>query len=80
MHLLALLAMSFLPTAYVIELPGPVYNTLGTAAAYSGPMIFSRLDIAVDKTFVPASIPQMRSTDARELGIRVFRAFVQPKS
>ena len=35
--------------------------------------------IAVDKTFVPASIPQMRSTDTRELGIRVFRAFVQPK-
>ena len=37
------------------------------------------MTIAVDKTFVPASIPQMRSTDARELGIRVFRAFVQPK-
>ena len=36
------------------------------------------MTIAVDKTFVPASIPQMRSTDARELGIRVFRAFVQP--
>jgi len=34
--------------------------------------------IAVDKTFVPASIAQIRSTDVRELGIRVFRAFVQP--
>jgi hypothetical protein len=38
------------------------------------------MTIAVDKTFVPASIPQMRSTDSRELGIRVFRAFVQPKA
>ena len=38
------------------------------------------MTIAVDKTFVPASIPQLRSTDARELGIRVFRAFVQPKA
>ena len=38
------------------------------------------MTIAVDKTFVPASIPEMRSTDARELGIRVFRAFVQPRS
>jgi hypothetical protein len=38
------------------------------------------MTIAVDKTFVPASIPQMRSTDTRELGIRVFRTFVQPKS
>ena len=36
------------------------------------------MTIAVDKTFVPASIPQLKSTDARELGIRVFRAFVQP--
>ena len=37
------------------------------------------MTIAVDKTFVPASVPAMRSTDSRELGIRVFRAFVQPK-
>jgi TRAP-type uncharacterized transport system substrate-binding protein len=29
------------------------FNTLGTAAAYSGPLIFSRLGIAVDKMFVP---------------------------
>lgn len=34
--LLALLAMSFLPTAYVIELPGPVYNTLGTVSTSDG--------------------------------------------
>jgi len=35
--------------------------------------------VAVDKTFVPATITQLKSTDARELGIRVFRAYVQPK-
>ena len=29
------------------------FNTLGTAAAYSGPLIFSRLGINIDKTFVP---------------------------
>lgn len=29
------------------------FDALGTAAAYSGPLIFSRLDIAVDKSFVP---------------------------
>lgn len=34
--LLALLAMSFLPTAYVIQLPGPVYNTLGTVTTSDG--------------------------------------------
>ena len=36
--------------------------------------------IAVDKTFLPSSIPELRSTDPRELGVRVFRAFVQPSS
>jgi hypothetical protein len=35
--------------------------------------------VAVDKTFVPASITQLKSTDSRELGIRVFRAYVQAK-
>jgi hypothetical protein len=36
------------------------------------------MTVAVDKTFVPASVPALGSTDSRELGIRVFRAFVQP--
>ncbi len=35
--------------------------------------------VAVDKTFVPATIPSMKNSDARELGIRLFRAFIQPK-
>ena len=29
------------------------FNTLGTAAAYSGPLIFSRLGVNVDKMFIP---------------------------
>ena len=37
------------------------------------------MTIAVDRTFVPGSVPALRSTDPRELGVRVFRAFVQPK-
>src|ERR1700722_3154817 len=38
------------------------FNTLGTAAAYSGPLIFSRLGIDVDKTFIPhqVALQQMR--------------------
>ncbi|MDB5580491.1 MAG: C4-dicarboxylate transporter substrate-binding protein [Bradyrhizobium sp.] len=38
------------------------FNTQGTAAAYSGPMIFSRLGIDVDKTFIPhqVALEQMR--------------------
>jgi hypothetical protein len=36
------------------------------------------ITVAVDKTFVPAIITQLKSSDARELGVRVFRAYVQP--
>jgi hypothetical protein len=35
--------------------------------------------VAADRTFVPASTTQLKSTDSRELGIRVFRAYVQAK-
>lgn len=35
--------------------------------------------VTVDKTFVPASLPQLKSLDPRELGVRVFHAFVEPK-
>lgn len=34
--LVLLLVMTFLPTAYVIQQPGPVYNTLGEATAADG--------------------------------------------
>jgi hypothetical protein len=37
------------------------------------------ITIAVDETFVPADVPALRSSDSRELGIRVFRAYVEPK-
>ncbi len=38
------------------------FNTPGTAAAYSGPLIFDRLKLDVEKTFIPhpAALEQMR--------------------
>jgi TRAP-type uncharacterized transport system substrate-binding protein len=47
------------------------FNTQGTAAAYSGPLIFSRLGIDVDKTFIPhpVALEQMRRG---EIGAVVF--------
>src|ERR1700716_2071816 len=38
------------------------FNTLGTTAAYSGPLIFSRLGLNVEKTFIPhpVALEQMR--------------------
>ena len=39
------------------------FNTPGTTAAYSGPLVFSRLGIAIERTFIPHQIAlqQMRS-------------------
>jgi hypothetical protein len=39
------------------------FNTPGTSAAYSGPLLFSKLNIAVDATFIPhqVALEQMRS-------------------
>lgn len=49
---------------------------LTTAQLGSGDMVEVRL--VADKTFVPALEPGAKSNDTRELGIRVFHAFVQP--
>jgi hypothetical protein len=38
----------------------------------------AELRIQVDKTYVPALLPSANSRDPRELGIRVFHAFVEP--
>jgi hypothetical protein len=48
------------------------------SASQLGTTEMVEMTVSVDKTFVPASVPALGSTDPRELGIRVFRAFVQP--
>jgi hypothetical protein len=49
------------------------FNTPGTAAAYSGPLIFQRLKLDVDKTFIPHQIAleQMR-TGQNDMAAVVF--------
>jgi hypothetical protein len=37
------------------------------------------ITLKVDRTFVPAATPPLKSTDTRELGIRLLNAFVVPK-
>ena len=39
----------------------------------------AELRIVVDKTYVPALMPAANSKDPRELGVRVFHAFVDPR-
>ena len=38
----------------------------------------AELQVTVDKTFVPLQISGGASKDPRELGVRVFHAFIQP--
>jgi hypothetical protein len=35
--------------------------------------------LAANRTFVPALVPGAKSGDTRELGVRVFHAFIQPE-
>lgn len=49
------------------------------SAAQLGATEMDQLEIAVDKTFVPAAIPAANSKDPRELGIRVFHAFIDAR-
>jgi TRAP-type uncharacterized transport system substrate-binding protein len=47
------------------------FNTPGTTAAYSGPLIFNRLKLEVDKTFIPhpAALEQMRRGEGGMAGV-----------
>jgi len=39
----------------------------------------AELHITVDKTFVPALLNAAASKDPRELGVRVFHAYIDPR-
>ena len=50
------------------------------AAAQLGTADMVDITLEVDKTWVPALVPGANNRDPRELGIRVFHAFVEPVS
>jgi hypothetical protein len=47
--------------------------------AQLGDAEMAELHIRVDKSWIPAQVPEARSSDKRELGIRVFHAFVDAR-
>ena len=57
-----------------------VLHTTRIPAAQLGGADMVELTLEVDKTYVPALIPTANSRDPRELGLRVFHAFVEPQS
>jgi hypothetical protein len=56
-----------------------VMRKIPVSAVQFGANDTSDLRITVDPSFVPGLIPTANSKDPRELGIRVFHAFVEPK-
>ena len=48
-------------------------------AARMGAGDMAELQIVVDKTFIPSQVSGGTSKDPRELGVRVFHAFVDPR-
>ena len=61
------------PTQEVIRKPTITAAQLGTADVVD-------LKLSVDKTYIPAVITRGANRDPRELGVRVFHAYVQPIS
>ena len=57
----------------------PDLRKIPLKAAQLGPSDMAELKISVDKTYVPASMPGSGSKDPRELGVRVFHAFVDSR-
>jgi hypothetical protein len=58
---------------------GRVLKKIPFTAAQLGDVEMAEVRIAVDKTFVPALLPASTNKDPRELGVRVFHAFIEPK-
>lgn len=64
---------------FTIASPDEILRRIPLAVAQLGPDDMVQLQILVDKTFVPASIPSLKSRDPRELGVRLFHAFIEPR-
>jgi hypothetical protein len=65
---------------FVMSPKQQVLRKIPLTATQLGPTDMVELQIEVDKTFVPALLPEAKSKDPRELGIRVFHAFIEPRS
>ena len=57
----------------------PILRRLPISAADLGADDMVEMHIDVDRSFVPAKLPNATGQDMRELGIRVYHLFVEPK-
>lgn len=64
---------------FAITSRGEVMRKVPVSAAQFGGGDTVEMAISVTPSFVPAQVPAANSQDPRELGIRVFHAFVEPR-
>jgi hypothetical protein len=62
---------------FALEPKQRVLRKIPLSGAQLGGEDIAELSIGVDKTFVPATVAAANSKDPRELGVRVFHAFVE---
>ena len=55
-----------------------ILRRIAIKADQLGSADMAELQITVDKTFVPMNVTGGTSKDPRELGVRVFHAFIEP--
>ena len=65
--------------SFVLTPKQPELRKIPLKAAQLGTADMDEIRISVDKTYVPMSMPGSNSKDPRELGVRVFHAFVDPR-
>lgn len=63
---------------FVLSSPAVVTHTVELGSELMAGLESFAVEIDIDKTFVPASMPGTSSRDTRELGIRVLSAILQP--
>jgi hypothetical protein len=64
---------------FVLADKEPVLRRVAIPAAAFGTADTVELSIDAGSTFVPKNLPNLGSQDGRDLGVRVFHAFVEPK-
>ena len=64
---------------FILKPGDEVIRKVPLATAQLGAVEVTEIGIHVDKTFVPRAIAPGKTNDPRELGIRVYHAFVQPR-
>jgi hypothetical protein len=65
--------------AFTLGVDDRTLRRVGLKTAQMGAGEMAELQIRVDKSWTPAQVPEARNTDKRELGVRVFHAFVDPR-